>query len=169
MTLASRASVPTKAVVSAPLSSAGICFRPVSSGDFARLDTDLRDLLKISGRESGASVETTVDAYGFQWVTITASAFDELVSTVHMVSLTLHDGGFGEQLLAAVFRFDGPKSPAFWIYNYKRGAFYPFVPKGGSSRARDNAAEIRLGNVMSRELPVEQDMERWYPLWGIPV
>ena len=155
-----------------PTGRAGICFRPVSSSEFTRLETELKDLLKLSGRESGTAVRTQTDSFGFQWVEIDDADFDDLVATVHLVSLTLHDGGFGEQLLAAVFRFDGPKGPVFWIYNYKRGAFYPFIPQGGTSgtsRARDNAAELRLANVMGRELPVEQDFERWYPLWGIPV
>jgi hypothetical protein len=153
-----------------PAGRAGICFRPVTSSDFTQMESELRDLLKLSGRESGSTVETTTDPYGFQWVVIAGKDFDDLVATIHLVSLTLHDGGFGEQLLAAVFRFDGPKGPVFWIYNYKRGTFYPFIPQqGGAARARENATELRLANVMGRELPVEQDFERWYALWGIPV
>ncbi len=150
-----------------PTGRAGICFRPVTSSQFDRLETDLRDLLKVSGKESGTTVRTTTDPYGFQWVVLEDDEFEDLVATVHLVSLTLQDGGFGEQLLAAVFRFEGPDHPIFWIYNYKRGSFYPFVPSG--DRRRDNATELRLAAVMDKELPIEKDFERWYPLWGIPV
>jgi hypothetical protein len=146
---------------------AGLCFRPVTSSQFATLETDLNDLLKVSGKESGTTICTTTDPYGFQWVVLEDAEFENLVATVHLVSLTLQDGGFGEQLLAAVFKFEGAERPAYWIYNYKRGSFYPFVPSG--ERRRDNATELRLAAVMDRELPVEKDFERWYPLWGIPV
>lgn len=151
-----------------PSGRAGICFRPVTSSRFNSMGDELRDLLKLSGKESGTSVETLTDPFGFQWVSLRDEKdFENLVATVHLVSLTLQDGGFGEQLLAAVFRFEGPTFPHYWIYNYKRGAFYPFVLAG--EHKRDNAAELRLSAVMERELPMEKDFERWYPLWGIPV
>ncbi len=31
------------------------------------------------------------------------------------------------------------KRPLYWIYNYKRGTFYPFVPAGGARAARQRA------------------------------
>jgi hypothetical protein len=147
---------------------AGICFRPVASSRFDRLDEELGDLLKVSGTESGSKISTTTDPYNYQWVVIEDDDFEDLVATVHLVNLTLADGGFGEQLLASVFRFeDGKGQTIHWIYNYKRGLFYPFVPNG--ERRRDNATELRLAAVMDRELPMEKDYERWFPLWGIPV
>ena len=38
---------------------------------------------------------------------------------------------------------DEQGKPLYWIYNYKRGAFYPFVPSGGEQQ-RDNERELRL-------------------------
>jgi hypothetical protein len=147
---------------------AGICFRPIASSRFDRLGDDLEDLLKVSGNESGTKVRTTTDPYNYQWVALEDDDFEDLVATVHMFSITLEDGGYGEQLLASVFRFASAKGQTiYWIYNYKRGLFYPFVPLG--DRKRDNATELRLAAVMERELPIEKDYERWYPLWGIPV
>ncbi len=147
---------------------AGICFRPISSSRFDRIDQDLDDLLKVSGKESGAKVQTTTDSFNYQWVVVDDDDFEDLVATVHVVNLTLQDGGYGEQLLASVFRFvDGKGQTIYFIYNYKRGLFYPFVPIG--ERRRDNAYELRLAAVMERELPMEKDYERWFPLWGIPV
>jgi hypothetical protein len=47
-------------------------------------------------------------------------------------------------VLCAVFAFeDSKKRPLYWIYNYKRGAFYPFVPSG-SDQQRDNERELVL-------------------------
>ena len=36
-----------------------------------------------------------------------------------------------------------PKQPLYWIYNYKRGSFYPFVPAGGAQQ-RDTERELVL-------------------------
>ena len=35
--------------------------------------------------------------------------------------------------------------PVYWIYNYKRGAFYPFVPAGGDAAARHRARAAAEG------------------------
>ena len=48
---------------------------------------------------------------------------------INAVSGALEGGGYGDRLLCAVFSFeDERKRPLYWIYNYKRGSFYPFVP-----------------------------------------
>jgi hypothetical protein len=69
-------------------------------------------------------------------------------------------------LLAAVFGFDYEGRRAYWVYNVKRGNFYPLVLSG--EKTRDNAAEMRLGALMEVEkIPVERSLEQWYALWGI--
>ena len=71
-------------------------------------------------------------------------------------------------MLAAVFAFhDGSGKPVYWIYNYKRGAWYPFVPAPGEQQ-RDTERELRLKAQLGSELPIEPELERWFPLWGIP-
>jgi PspA associated protein B len=71
-------------------------------------------------------------------------------------------------LLAAVFRFDGKDHPVYWIYGYKRGAFWPFVPKG-EGRERDNPEELELKAKLEKELPIEPDLSRWLALFDAPV
>lgn len=146
---------------------AGVCFRPLESAEFQTLGQELDRLLKISGQETASAIETIEDSYGFQWVVLQDAQFEDLVATIHLVSLTLEDRGFGEQLLAAAFKFLDRGYPVYWIYNYKRGNFYPFAPRG--ERRRDHATELRLQAAMQQELPQETALERWYPLWGIPV
>jgi hypothetical protein len=68
-----------------------------------------------------------------------------------------------------VFAFEHDHAPLYWIYNYKRGAFYPFVPRAGAEKERDNERELRLQAQLSGELPVEAELERWFPLWGAPI
>jgi hypothetical protein len=74
-------------------------------------------------------------------------------------------------------------APVYFIYNYKRGFWYPFVPAGApaatsstggyraSAQAGERATEreLQLKAQMSGELPVEPEIERWFPLWGIPI
>ncbi len=146
---------------------AGITFRPVESAYFDRTAQELSGLLEISTRDTGTSYEVSTDSYGYRWIILRDPEFEDLVATIHVVSQTLTENGFGEQLLAAVFRFTTAEGkPIYWLYNYKRGTFYPFVPAG--DRKRDNPLELRLASAMQRELPVEPELERWYPLWDIP-
>ena len=97
------------------------------------------------------------------------TSFDDLVVGINAVSTAIEGGGYGERLLAAVFAFqDARGRPLYWIYNYKRGAFYPFAP-GGGSQQRDNERELVLKAQLGSELPVEQELSRWFPLWGTPI
>ncbi len=151
-----------------PTGGAAICFRPVSSAEFARLQRDIDGLLTISTRETALQWHGFTDPFGSQWMVLQTADVTDLVATVHMVSRELQDSGFGEQLLASVFQFrDLQRRSVYWLYNYKRGAFYPFVPSG--DKQRDNAYELRLSAVLGKELKIDQDLTRWYALWGIPL
>jgi hypothetical protein len=147
----------------------GICFKPLASAAFEGLRPELQRLLEISAREAGTKVEAHTDPYGYQWAVLADPQFEDLIATTHVFSQTLQEEGFGEQLLAAVFKFVRDGRPVYWIYNYKRGNFYPFVPQHSEGRKRDNAYELRLRATMQREMPIEPNVEYWYPLWGVPV
>lgn len=145
----------------------GITFRPVTASSFDSAASELKDLLEITSKETKIRFRIVKDDYGFEWVLLKGRDFEELVTGLHMTSQTLHEHGFGDQILAAVFPFvDREEKPLYWIYSYKRGSFYPFVPLPGKNR--DNAYELRLRSVMEKELPIEPELERWYPLWDIP-
>jgi hypothetical protein len=148
---------------------AGVVFRPVDSSYFRQAEDELTQLLGLSSKESSVTVRTETDEYGYRWIILADQVFEDLVANIHMVSLTLTDKGFGEQLLAAVFRTnqaDAANRAVYWVYNYKRGSFYPFIPQG--EQRRDNAAELHFSSVMDGELPIEKAAEYWYALWGIP-
>lgn len=151
-----------------PTGGAAISFRPVSTGDFARLQEEINSLLETSRKDAPLEWKSFTDTFGYQWVVVHSDDYNNLIATVHMISRELQDGGFGEQLLAAVVQFrDANGRNQYWIYNYKRGAFYPFVP--APNKSRDNAAEVRLSGVMRGELEIETDLSKWYALWGIPL
>jgi hypothetical protein len=90
------------------------------------------------------------------------------VTGVHAVAQGLEEAGFGGQLLAAVFKFEGGKEPVYWVYGYKRGAFWPFVP-AGEGKERDNAEELELKAKLEKELPIEPDLSRWFGVFDAPL
>ena len=146
---------------------AAVCFKPLSAGEFVRADNELQELLDVAARDSGSKVSRETDRFNFEWIVVRDDELEDLVTTVHLVTSELISRGFGEQLLASIFRFDGEQHPVYWIYAYKRGAFYPFVPTGDDER--DNARELELKAKLEGELPIEEDISRWFGLYGAPV
>jgi hypothetical protein len=150
-----------------PAGRAGVCFKPLSGGDFARVQSELEELLRATSADSGSKISSAKDAHGFEWIVVEDPDFEDLVTTVHVVSSELIARGFGPQLLAALFKFERDGEIVYWIYAYKRGTFYPYVPKGKDQR--DNTRELELKAKLERELPIEQDLTRWFALYGAPV
>jgi hypothetical protein len=144
---------------------AGICFKPIEASRFQSTELEIQELLAQSSKDTNTLYNLQKDSYGYLWVILNGPDFEDLVSTVYMVSETLVEHDFGEQLLCAVFKFKD-ESDVYWIYNFKKATFYPFVPKG---KQRDSSYEFRLRSIMDKELPIEKEVERWYPLWDIPV
>ena len=148
---------------------AAIVFQPLATADFSSIVNDMEEVLRGTGEDAGTQVDRTDDSFGYRWMVLADEDFEDLVVGVNVVSQALQDGGYGERILCAVFSFrDAQDQPVYWIYNYKRGAYYPFAPSGGEQR-RDTERELRLKAQMGNELPIEAELERWFPLWGIPI
>jgi hypothetical protein len=146
---------------------AGIVFKPLSAGEFVRAENELQELLDAVATDSGTRLERKSDRFGYEWIVVRDPELEDQVATVHAVAQGLQERGFGEQLLAAVFKLDGARHPVFWIYGFKRGAFWPYVPKG--EKDRDNAEELELKAKLEQELPIEQDLSRWFGLFDAPL
>lgn len=158
---------------------AAVCYKPGSGSSFADTQRELEDTLAVDSADTGVREET--DTFGYHWVVVESPTPEDLVNRAHMVNATLEGRGFGPQLLCSVFglRPDGGDrtgslhpahaGPAsvYLVYLYKRGTFYPFAPLPGERR--DNECELRLRGVLEGELPVEADLTRWFPLWGLPL
>jgi hypothetical protein len=147
---------------------AAVVFKPLSGGEFARAESELQALLESVAAESGSTLRRQADDYGYQWLIVEDPDFEDLVTTVHLVAEELKTRGFGPQLLASAFKFEGGKHPVYFVYGYKRGAFWPFVPTG-KDQQRDNAEELRLKAHLEHELPFEQDITRWFGLFDAPL
>jgi hypothetical protein len=150
-----------------PSGAGAIAFKPQSSGEFRSAFDDVDQLVEAVARQSGSTIERKSDDYGFDWLIVHDDQLEDLVTTVHTVAAELTAQGFGSQLLAAAFRFSGGEHPVYWIYGFKRGAFWPFVPIG--DQKRDNATELELKAKLENELPIEPDLTRWLALFDAPI
>ena len=146
---------------------AGLVFQPLGTADFESLMKETEELLASAAQETGTTTETKVDEYGYRWAILRDPDFEDIVVAVNTVSSQLDSGGYGDRLLCAVFAFEENGKPIYWIYNYKRGSFYPFVPTG--KQQRDSEREFRLKAQMADELPLEEELGRDLPLWDIPL
>ena len=147
---------------------AGVVFKPLSSGEFVRNENEIQELLDATARDTNSRIKRHTDEFQFEWIVVEDPELEDLVATVHVVASELQARGFGEQLLAAVFRFEGGDSPVYFVYGFKRGAWWPFVPTG-KDKERDNAKELELKAKLEGELPVEPDLSRWLALFDAPV
>jgi hypothetical protein len=173
---------------------AGVCFKPPSGQGFEEMQAEVVKLLEMDGSDGLQKAE---DSYGYHWLVVENPDVEALVTQIHMVNSSLSDAGWGPQLLCSVFGIAelppadpgadpgdaaagadalpeptvGPgkvvPSSAYLVYLFKRGTFYPFVPSGHEQR--DTEEELKLKSLVTDDLAVEPDLDRWFPLWDLPV
>ncbi|MFE5188108.1 hypothetical protein [Streptomyces sp. NPDC056628] len=158
-----------------PTGSGAVCFATVEGAAFVQTHREVQALLDAdAGR--GLPVELTRDAYGYSWL-VSRRAPDrlpDLVNDLHAVNSAMEVNGFGPQLLCSLAGFEGTDEDGernrrlALVYLYKRGTFYPFAPLPGRPERRDNALELRVKAALAGDLRMEQDLSRWFPVWGAP-
>ena len=146
-----------------PTGEAALCFANVDSTAFERAREEVEAILRLGEEAGETTAEFVRDAHGYHWVVLRDSDFENLVTSVHFAADTLVEEGFGSRLLAALFAFRRDGTTAYWVYSFRRGAFYPFVPTGGHER--DQRLEFKLESVLDGELDLEDDTAYWYPMW----
>src|SRR5689334_22381615 len=122
-----------------PAQKAAICFKPMASARFRESGKDIEDMVSLAFKDEGTRMERSTDSFGYEWLVLSDVDFDDLVTTIHVAAQSMTDEGFGEQLLCAIFAFT---EHVHWVYNFKRGRFYPFVPTG--KEQRDSERELQL-------------------------
>lgn len=147
------------------LDQAALAFGNVDASDFDAAVEEIEDLMSVSQSITTKRQEIHEDDYGYTWVVLENSDFDELVTAIHGAADTLIESGFGNYLLCAAFPFSGDKE-IYVLYNFKRGKWYPFVPvrKG----VRDSEIEEEIRDLMDGELDLETEKNREYAFWDIP-
>jgi hypothetical protein len=165
-----------------PTGVAAIVFQALATSDFDETLKDMEEVVKAAGQDSATSVSTQDDSYGYRWMILrspeNAPSVEDLAVGINAVAGSIETAGYGERLLCAVFAFSDQHAAAqaqriYLIYNYKRGYWYPFVPTAGGGEAdkqqRATERELQLKAQIGAEMPIDPELERWFPLWGIPI
>ncbi|MDX3381132.1 hypothetical protein PV682_06660 [Streptomyces niveiscabiei] len=153
-----------------PTGVGAVCFATVEGSAFDQTHREVQALLDADTDRTGPPVELTRDTYGYSWLVSRRSPDDlaALVNDLHAVNSSMEVNGFGPQLLCSLAGFtDADGRRLALVYLYKRGTFYPFAPLGDAQR-RDNALELRAKAALVDDLRIEQDLSRWFPVWGAP-
>lgn len=149
-----------------PTGYGAVCYRKAEGGAFAQVESDVEQLLEGI---DGPRVEVSADKYGYTWLLCRRDPdqLAELVTDVHAVNSALQDNGFGPYLLCSLVSFqDAQRRRLALVYLYKKGTFYPFAPL--AEPRRDNVLELQAKTQIGADLPLEQDLSRWFPVWGAP-
>jgi hypothetical protein len=160
-----------------PAGAAAIVFQALQTSEFEATIKEMEEVVKATGGENDTDVHTEDDSFGYRWMVLHDGSVEDLAVGINAVSSSIETAGHGERLLCAVFAFKDAKGrPVYFIYNYKRGYWYPFVPSSGGATSsstqpteRATERELQLKAQMASELPIEPELERWFPLWGIPI
>ncbi len=146
---------------------AGVCFKPASGASFENAISEFQTVIETIG--SSEPAPSALDSYGYEWITLVDPDFGTLVTKTHVLNSSINDAGFGSQLLCSVFPFKETETGeiVYFVYLFKRGSFYPFVPIG--SEKRNSEREMAVKALIDKEIPIEPDLSHWFPLWEIPL
>ncbi|MFI5682469.1 hypothetical protein [Streptomyces sp. NPDC051636] len=154
-----------------PTGGGAVCFATVEGAVFEQTHQEVQALLDADADRTGPPVELRQDDYGYSWL-VSQRAPDQLpqlVNDLHAVNSSLEANGFGPQLLCSLAGFqDASGRRLALVYLYKRGTFYPFAPQPGTSQRRDSSLELQVKAALANDLRIEQDLSRWFPVWGAP-
>jgi hypothetical protein len=154
-----------------PTGSGAVCFATVEGAAFEQTHREVQALLDADVDRDGPPVRLRRDEYGYSWL-VSERAPDqlpELVNDLHAVNSAMEVNGFGPQLLCSLAAFEDDRGRRLaLVYLYKRGTFFPFAPLPGAAQRRDNPLELRVKAALTSDLRIEQDLSRWFPVWGAP-
>ena len=82
---------------------AAIVFQPLATADFEGIVKDMEEVVKGTGEETGTTVSSTDDEFGYRWMILSDPDMEDLVVGVNAVSTAIQAGGYGDRVLCAVF------------------------------------------------------------------
>lgn len=153
--------------LNAPFSGrAALVLRSVDNSGYEAIEREIKEVLALGGKDLPVKTRSHSDHIGFHWLVFEGRDADDVLNALHLTGDMVKEAGYGDSLLAAMFAFD----PSwYFIYSYRRAAFYPFVPRSQTAKTRDQAREFRIAETLKPSLPIEKDPERWYALWDPPL
>src|SRR5438477_9910598 len=75
--------------------SAAIVFQPLATADFDSIVSEMEEVVRATSADSGTTVETSDDSYGFRWLVLRGQDFDDLVVGINAVSGALEACAYG--------------------------------------------------------------------------
>ncbi|MER5531391.1 hypothetical protein ABT075_43595 [Streptomyces sp. NPDC002677] len=154
-----------------PTGLGAVCFATVEGAAFEQTHREVQALLDADTERGDYPVELHQDDYGYSWLVSrrTPDQLPQLVNDLHAVNSSMEVNGFGPQLLCSLASFEDERGRGLaLVYLYKRATFYPFAPLPGSGERRDSALELQVKATLANDLRIEQDLSRWFPVWGAP-
>src|SRR6266567_8155305 len=68
---------------------AAVVFKPMSSGEFVRAESDLEQLLDSVAADSGTKIERKTDSFGFEWLIVRDNDLEDLVTSANLIASEL--------------------------------------------------------------------------------
>ena len=65
-----------------PAGAGALVFKPLSAGDFARVESDVEQLLDNVAADNGSKIERKNDSFGFEWVIVRDRDLEDQVAGV---------------------------------------------------------------------------------------
>lgn len=150
----------------APTGSGSVCYRAAAGAAFDQTQAEVLALIDDDGETPEVSI--TRDDFGFTWLTVQGDPADiaGVCTDLHAVNTSLEAQGFAGGLLCSLVPFSGHGQSFGLVYLYKQGTFYAFAPTG--PQRRDNLLEVSIRDHLAAELPMEQNLQKWFALWDAP-
>jgi len=150
---------------------AAIVFQPLATVDFESIVRDMEEVVRGTAADSGTTVESSDDPYGFRWLVLRGKEFDDLGRRHQCRQRRPRGGGLRPSAsCGAVFAFEDNRDRAlYWIYNYKRGNVLSLRPGAGRAGNATTSTSCDWKARWARSCPPSKSFERWFPLWGIPI
>ncbi len=157
-----------------PAGTAAIVFQALATSEFEATLREMEEVVTATGGESGTKVSTQDDSYGYRWMVLRnpagAPSVEDLAVGINAVSGSIETAGHGERLLCAVFAFtDATWAGRLLHLQLQARLLVPVRARQRTQQERSTERELQLKAQMASELPIEPELERWFPLWGIPI
>ena len=100
-----------------------------------------------------------------------APSVEDLAVGINAVSSSIETAGHGERLLCAVFALHRREGRARSTSSTTTSAATGTrsCPPPARQQERSTERELQIKAQIGAELPIEPELERWFPLWGIPI
>ncbi len=126
---------------------------------------------------AGTRVATQDDSYGYRWMVLRnpdgAPSVEDLAVGINAVSSSIETAGPRRAIAVRGVRLHRRAEAAGVLHLQLQARL--LVPVRARTRGirttneRATERELQLKAQMAAELPIEPELERWFPLWGIPI